>query len=413
MAKTESYLDVFLNHQLLDIGDDDGRFAHLKTAAEAVRDDLQSDLPKLARYTRVGLDKDIDPDDPVVEEVEEKIKLSWKLIRNKHTERPVSIIRAVLWEGIRGAVEETPNALVVSLTGKSYAAHANLGPERESCQDFFRALGTRLDRLAEAEWTGQAAATVGEESGKSDAEPINVKLLGDKLLAACGPQGPEGEIKNANPHWPSTNESWSGEFSQRAAKAIADVVGANIKFASSKVYDLCHQFTADLRNARLATNRKTELLWWSEAQFCMTLECGFNEIANTALPFFLANDAQLIAPGISPQSLDYFLGHVVRTAATETTEIPIGVFVQELAASDHRTAITTILEGFPTASGRCGLLSFLKQLLSGQTQLNDLDCRLGIEPTKVIALADLAKYVFWELKAQNIARGIEPGEAND
>ncbi len=97
----------------------------------------------------------------------------------------------------------------------------------------------------------------------------------------------------------------------------------------------------------------------------------------------------------------------------ETAEVQMSDFIRGLASSKYSAAVSTVLEGFPTALGRCGVLSFLKQLLDDQTQLSDLECRLGVEPSKSITPANLAKCVFWELKTQSIAQIVERGELDE
>ena len=343
MADTDSFLDEFLTHQLLDIGDDDARFQNLQAAANLLSDRLTLDASQLARYTRVGLDKDISPDEPVFDEIEEAITEYWKLIRNKHKERPVSIVRAVLWEAVRGAVKGNDQAAIVALTAKAESAYANMGPEAEACEQFLRGVVERVERVAEAEWTGRPE--LAPSTSSNAATPVNAELLQQKLLAACGPSGPDGQIEGANPQWPSANDAWALEFSKRAAKGIADVVGRHTKSAQARLEVIASDLATEIQNARLSVSRKTDLLWWSQSSYCITLGTAFSDIAAPALPFFLAADIQSLAPGLCPQSADHFLSHVTQTAAAKTKKITVRKTIDTLVKDEFADAVRTVVLG--------------------------------------------------------------------
>lgn len=406
----ESFLDEFLKYQLLDIGDDDGRFENLENAAETVCDQLKNDVWQLARYLRVGLDKDIDPDEPVLDEIEAVIKEHWRLIRNKHTERPVSIIRAVLWEAVCGAVDQDEHATIIALTSKSESADANMGPEVEACERFLNTVVQRVERLAEVEWSDQLEFVSGIENGKL--KPVNTELLAQMLLAACGPNGSEGPIEGANPHWPSANDPWSIEFSNRAAKGIAHVIGKHTSSAQSNLNEVAQELSTEIRNARLAVSRKTDLLWWSQSRFCITMATPFSEIATSALPFFLAADIQNLAPGRCPQSVDHFLAHVVQSTAPKAKKITIRKLIETLLKEDYAETVGEIVQNVPVLPGRCSLLSAVKQTLDDPAWLEKNKTNLS-NISKEFTLTELAKRIFWELKAESIAESVEPVEPEE
>ncbi len=409
--QNNNFLDEFLKHQLLDIGEDDGRFANLQAASEAICDRLKADPWQLSRYTRVGLDKDIDPDEPVFDEIETAIKEHWKLIRNKHTERPVSIIRAVLWESLRGAVEKNSHAAVVALTAKAESVDSNLGPEADACEGFLSQVVTRVERIAEKEWTGRLELAADAEQIKPT--PFNAELLAEKLLAACGPNGSDGSVlKEANQHWPSQNQVWSGEFSKRAAKGIYEVVGRHVRSVQTTLNEVVQDLATEIQNARLAISRKTDLLWWSQSQFCISTTTGFSDIPTLVLPFFLATDLQILAPGHCPQSVDHFLAHVVNSAVPKSKKTSVRKMIEVLMKHDFAAAVAKTVEDVPNAAGRCGILAAVKLALSNPTSLDDIEGQLAIG-SKEITLAALAQRVFWELKAKSIATSVEPGEANE
>lgn len=410
MGTTNNFLDEFLKQQLLDIGDEDARFQNLQSAAQSVANQLTLDASQLARYVRVGLDKDISPDEPVFVEIEEAITEHWKLIRNKHKERPVSIVRAVLWEAVRGAVEGNNHAAIVALTAKAESAYANMGPEAKACEHFLRGVVERVERLAEAEWTGRPE--LAPSSSSNAANHVNADLLQQKLLAACGPSGPDGQIEGANPHWPSANDAWTLEFSKRAAKGIADIVGRHTKSAQARLEIIASELATEIQNARLSVSRKTDLLWWSQSRYCITLGSAFSDIAAPALPFFLAVDFQSLAPGLCPQSADHFLSHVTQTTAAKTKKITVRKMIDTLVKDEFADAVRTVVKDVPVYPGRCGLLSAIQRSVDDKASIKSIDDQTLIGSQEV-PTGDLAKHVFWELKSKSFAETIELGDANE
>ena len=389
MADQTSFLHDFLELQLLDIGDDDARLDSLHAASMQIRDALNVDRHALSRYTRVALDANIAPTEPVFDDVEGVIKQHWRTIRNKHTSRPVSIIRAVLWEAIRESVEHDTSAAVVWLTAKAARACTHLGPERTSCLGFLNQLASRVEQAAEHGWMSNGGGT----DPPSDKPAADLPSLATQLLAACGPDGPSGPVKGANPHWPAANAQWSAEFSQRAAKGISE--------------SLCIPWLGDtvaaLRTANFVLGRKIDLLWWNEAAYCVSLKTSFDGLDAAHQAFFLAGDLWRIAGNVTPTSTDHFLREVV-SAAGGTEPVLLVDFVATMAASPHRSVLVEILEATPNGEGRTGLLGCVKQNLEHKTPPAVVADRLGVAPDASVPLPELAQFVLWEMQCQSLSR---------
>ncbi len=151
-----------------------------------------------------------------------------------------------------------------------------------------------------------------------------------------------------------------------------------------------------------ALNRKSDLLWWSQARYSLSFKMGFADIPKLAVPFFLACDVQLFAPNVCPQSVDHFLAHVVRGAVPKPEKATVREVIDTLLADAFRPLVIEAVTNVPIVSGRCGLLSLLKESLHDRACLNDLEKRLAVGSTKV-SLPVLAQRVLWELKVANFA----------
>ncbi|HVX09922.1 MAG TPA: GTPase-associated system all-helical protein GASH [Pirellulales bacterium] len=387
----KGFLQAFLDLQLLEIGDDDARLATLQQASNALSDRLRTDLPALARYTRAALDEKIPPDEPVFDEVEAAIKEVWKTIRNKHRTRPATIIRAVLWDAIQRAANTDKGAATVVYVAKSAVRCSRFGNEEAVCKSFLTALQQRVAADAELEWEGASSLAAPNLPDLPD-----IKALSHQLMLAVGPEGPDGPVAGANPQWPSANRPWSVEFGPRAARAIAESFSAY----GEALFDSL----VKLHTQQASIARKTNLLWWAKAQYCLTLNRAFDDFDAHTRTFFLAVDASTIVPGATPPSLEHYLQHVVATQIPNKT-IKLSDFVRALTDSNNAPQVIAALAHVPVCSGRCGILAYVKELTSAGSSpsADTFKTRIGIAATTSIPAPELATLVFYELKSHEIA----------
>lgn len=410
MSNPKSFLNEFLANQLLDIGDDDGRFANLEAAAESLGKKLESDPWQLARYIRVGLDKNIPPEEPVLDEVEAAITAQWKLLRNKHKDRPISILRAVLWEAILKSEESDVKTGVIGTTARAESEFAKLGPEADLCEMLLGGEVERLESLAEAYWTSSEPITI--EKDQLEVYQVSTKILATALQAACGPASPDGEIEGANPKWPSDNAQWASEFSQRSSSAIAHSINSLVQPAQRNLFAITSRLAEQINAVSIANSRKTDLLWWSQSKFCVSAARGFSDIPKLVLPFLLAIDVYRIAPVLCPQSVEHFLAHVIDTAAPRAKKATAESVIKAIATSDFQEIARKTVEPIPSYPGRCGILGAVKRVVNEGKSVEDIGEFLSLG-TRELSLADFAKLFLSELQLISIAESIQSGEHNE
>ncbi|RCS49196.1 hypothetical protein DTL42_11695 [Bremerella cremea] len=410
MSNPGSFLNTFLGLQLLDIGDDDGRYANLEEAAASIKSELESNPWQLARYVRVGLDKDVAPAEPVLDEVEEAIKAQWKLFRNKHTDRPISILRAVLWEAIGRLANDDDQLVIIGLTAKSESKYSNLGPEASSCQQLIDLAVEKLESKAIEAWTNVPQIELHEEQLKI--LQVNEKSLTANILAACGPEGTEGAIEGANPTWPASNQQWSSVFSQKVGRAVALAINSLVQPAQRNLFNIAEDLTRQFNDEMLVVSRKTDLLWWGQSKFCLSTSTGFSDIPKLAMPFLLALDVHRLAPVLCPHSVEHYLASMVSDAAHRTKKTTIRPVIDALVAKEFQEIVAQAVEDVPDLPGRCGLLGALKRTLADTNALDNIENDLSIG-TNELSLAEIAQLFFRELQLIYVADSYDAGESDE
>src|SRR3546814_1560075 len=121
-------LQPLLQAGLLDIGDSDERLENIEKSIADVEAKLKKEQSLLPAYTLDALDPNINPDEPVLAEVEAIIAAHWKASRAMFSETPVPIIRAVILHALYNiGIGDSKIARIIYLTATNSYTYTNLG----------------------------------------------------------------------------------------------------------------------------------------------------------------------------------------------------------------------------------------------------------------------------------------------
>ncbi len=429
-------LQQFLNAGLLDIGEDDAKFVYLEGAADDTAKLLEDAPGKVPSYTLVALDPEIEPDDPVLQEVEAILAQRWKTLRNRFRDRPRQLLRAIILEALHRVAEHRghPIPAVIWLSGASYLPHADLGAEREILHNFLLRLGDAAEEDAARTWSlhegGLPRLPAPQIRAPEIKTPkIDVQKLEAGFSAAAGPHNADGKAApGANPFWPNTGSQWSYHFPSLAAKAVSgaiapvvDELGKGLGAAAGAIEEPLRDHAKAIRAAlKVAMDRmdqavqterrRTALLWWRQALYSPSARVGYRTMNLSAATFCMVMDLQSEARINTPRGVEYLLREAIRElvgtgrAPEDLPVLSVPEFCEEvhagLAKLSHRPAIARSAN----RDGRMPLLLYVRSRIldEGPTD-EELPRCVGLNPDSRIPLDDIAVWLFRDLQAENLA----------
>jgi hypothetical protein len=428
-----SILQRFLDHGLLNIGEDDDRFDRLQKAAADLERRILSAPERIIPYTIVALDPDVPTDDPVFAEVHTAIVGHWNTYRSRFADSPRQLYRAVLLEALASATTKDDAAAgAFALTAANVIPRVAAATEAEVWEAIISDARRAVETRAASEWTGDYATPTFELPAIEITSPkvgkISTKKLSQALRAAAGPTG-EGE---QNPHWPSNPNPWADEFGPRAAAAIAHALNDVLSDVAEAAGKTGEHFAAaadgfaealrtgfeSLARAAAGAARRTQLLWWKEALYSPLAEAGYRTLDHRVATVLMAIDLHALVPPFAPASVEHVLRETVRevigsnTNSTTTTASLEEVCVA-VSESQHAAEIQTALGEPITAAGRGSFIDVLTLVALGRPAANEFRARVGVEAAVSLPLDDIGVWIFRELQARRLTAAIEQVEIGD
>ncbi len=432
-------LQQFLDVGLLDVGEDDARLAQLQAAADELAEALAKMPQDLIPSTLVALDHQIDPDDPVLNQVETVVKKHWAMLRNRFKDRPREVLRSVLIEALSQAADSDPDiAAIVWMTGRSYLPYSQLGPEKAICLDLLQRLGDLAEKTAveawngHVEWTPPTSPSFELELPQTAAPGVDEEALHQELLAATGPNLGRSD---QNTYWPHNQpQPWAQEFARRAATAIA----ASIDEVSDgwadhqapivkKLADELSTYVSSLNTIvdeavrRIGSGdgnneRRTKLLWWKESMYSPSLKRSYRALEPVPMATAMAADMHLQVLPHCPESLEYFLRETVYVELERRSiDIREAHTLPEICghlATNEGNGLDRVLGSALLEPRRIPLLVAVQAAVAGASpSAEDLRRYVGVPEDENIELAEFAVWLFRDLQASRLARTV--GEDRD
>jgi hypothetical protein len=415
-------LQRLLEADLVEIHDD-SEMEKLAAAATLVEKQLTDGKLALAPATLVAMDPQIAPDDPVLDVIYAAVASQWPTVKKRHPNRPVAVLRGVLAQALATSGASDAVAGVIWATASSYAPHAPLTRETEVWTEILTPIGERAERAAAAAWSGRTSVDSldipsPEISQVSTGAPkLNAEALKSFLVAAAGPtdEPPQGVKQNANhviSGYGSAHAVWADVFGSTAALGIATVVNTALQ-TMSKSMNMAAVTEALQKHANqvagavavaLAPLQAIELrsraLLWRSALYSSSQRQPYRGLTPHLAVVAIAADLATDVPPLSPASVDNLVWEATyAVVGTETTSI--SAFINALTAGD-REAMDALLGTEAAGGSRKTLASFLRARHSDSKMTRDVRAELGVEADTEIKLADLARWLFRDLRAERI-----------
>lgn len=235
---------------------------------------------------------------------------------------------------------------------------------------------------------------------------------------ASGPNNSENKVnfESPNQYWPNQPQNWSYEFAPRAAKGIAEAIDKVLKDLQTKVltgmqtsiYDSVNDIMAKMYDEVVERNRflqiRTELLWWKEACYSVSLNQSYKDQQRGVLQVAIAFDYASFIPEIYPTSVDYFLKETYKNiTAEEDKNLKLSEILKLI--EQFRTQLKTIFNEPNTQLGRISLLDYIVGLVWEKFTLKQFQRLVGISDNSEMTLAEFTIWLFHDLQSLKILSG--------
>jgi hypothetical protein len=441
-----SRLNALLEAGLIEnLGGDDDRFNKMERAAKAMAKDLDAKPSQLIRAILVGLDPDIPADDPTLDWAKRALVTEWKSMGSVYPSTPVTLLRALLLDACEQAGEGR-NAAILWLTAADTLPLMRLGKEEGAVRDMVEAFAERTEQSA----LMVPAVQGGEPSLPSLGIPralaapqspkLNREALPQWVAATVGPNHHGKKLANANPHalafdhYNHTNfAQWSSEFADRMATVLADLWDSQADEFTKQCAQLSQQLNASqeafstmlisaltsqqrwMQGALEANSASTRAeqtrlnaLWWSEALYSATMHCSYRELSPPLAAVMMALDLLDLVTAPTPASVAYLL-------AESVNRLPGAAFEQKRSFIELLKELRALRDELPKAwaaqrlkspsKGRLSLRDVVFSVLrEGELDINNALARAGISDDLSLCLPDLARAVFRQEQAVQLAR---------
>jgi hypothetical protein len=411
-------LQEFLDANLLPITDE-SYFEKIKKTADELSKKLSKNKAKVLSYTLTALDPDIPADNPNVIEVKELITKKWSTFLTNSKDTPVTFIRAVILEALEIVSKETSLACLIWLTGRNIQPQFKLiGKEKELIVNFLLSLGNKMEKKATESWSLPSDSKLQKlsiEIKEFTGATIDKASLQKLFVWASGPHDEKSEVpfKDPNPHWSNSAPHWSYAFAPKAATAISQEVNKALKEQAKElslnqtqiqeaVNRLLVQTQAEILEKNNMLQMRTQLLWWKESCYSVSLDQSYRGQQNGLLQTLLANDYSTFVPAIYPKSADYFLNETHRgLVETENKKTKVSDILKQVEQSSKQ--LKTIFSEPTVEVGRISLLNFIKGLVWGKYNAKQFIDFVGFSDSSEMTLPEFTVWLFHDLQSIKIS----------
>lgn len=417
-------LQRLLEADLVEIHDD-AEMEKLTAAAALVEKQLTAGKLALAPATLVAMDPQIAPDEPVLDVVYAAVATQWPTVKKRHPNRPVAVLRGVLAQALADAGKSDEAAGVIWATASSYAPQAPLAREAEVWAEILAPISNRAERAAWAAWSGRGTGSVLEftppdlPSAIASTTTLDSTKLAAYLAAAAGPvegspAGVKANTKVVDQGYDAgqANPAWAEAFGATASAGISLAVDNSLK-AFAKSIDFTPLTDALTRHTKLIANALTEALaplytvelrsralLWRSALYSSSQRVAYRDLRPELAVVAIAADLAVDVPALSPASVDNLVWEATH-AVLGAEAMSISAFATALTSSD-REAAAALLGRETVAGGRKTMASFLRAASTDGKVAQDVRAELGVEAAMEIRMADLARWLFRDLRAERI-----------
>ncbi|MCT1531318.1 hypothetical protein M3B46_09950 [Sphingobacterium daejeonense] len=411
-------LQPLLQAGLLDIGDSDERLGNIEKSIADVEAKLKKEQSLLPAYTLVGLDPNINPDEPVLAEVEAIITTHWKALRAKFSETPVPINRAVILHALYNVgIEDAKIARIIHLTATNFYPYAKLGREKEIVEKIISDLAELAEKNASEEWKLESTEpelklSVLKLSSLSFGKvTVDEDELKEGLKTAAKPDPSTG-------HGPQHgNANWQNHFSNNASSAITSAINEAFSELSSSmspdsIEKPINKFFTDFKKSLdqvlkssfssiQAIERRSKLLWWKETLYSSSLKDSYRSINETVQPLIMAEDLYQQLPDIVPVSVDYLLRDTLLLLNGKANEkMQFSEVLEEISKDANKNILKEYFKDIDAVSKRISITDFIKLVTHGKVQASSLKQYTGIEDNEEVSLTDIAVMILHDLMAE-------------
>jgi hypothetical protein len=330
----------------------------------------------------------------------------------------------VLSQALSAAGKSDTAAGVIWATASSYAPHAPLAREAIVWAEILAPIGDQAERTAVAAWSGLSSKGVYEiptptiPPVSSVANKLDTARLQAFLEAAAGPTptAPDGVTPNRSPiqvgYEATSTPAWAKLFGATAANGIGLTVDAALQstvenIAITPVAGALEQYAeqiAGVLSIALAPLQMLELrsraLLWRSALYSSSQRKPYRDLDPQLAVLAIAADLAADLPPLCPASVDNLVWEAAH-AVLGTGTTSISAFATALTGSD-REAAAALLGTETVAAGRKPLASFLRAVSADGKMGRDVRAELGVEADMEIKMADLARWLFRDLRAERI-----------
>lgn len=412
------FLQPLLKAGLLDIGDSDERLVNIQKSITDLEKVLKEDLPRIPSYTLVALDPNIEPDEPVLIEVEEIITQHWKALRAKFSETPVQIIRAVIINALYNiGKDDSKIARIVYLTASNLYPFVKLKKEKAVIEQLIEEFGEIAEKNATEVWalSSDSPKIVIKDLEIEDIsiEAIEVnreELEGGMLTAIRNEAGTNYGTANGG------NTSWGKHFAKNASSSISDAIDETFKqlegaISSSSISDPINKFFKEFKysldqalnksfNSMQAVERRSELLWWKETLYSSSLKNSYRSVNDIQQAIVMANDLYHALPEIFPVSVDYLLRDTLLQLNIKAgKKMKFVDLLNEIAKEENANVLKNHLGKIPHEQKRTSITNFVILLVNGEVTSDLFKKYTGIEDANQVSLLDIAVVILHDLMA--------------
>lgn len=395
-------LQRFLSLGLLDIGEEDERFAKLRAASVEMGASIK-DAPRLALYhTLVVLGQNTLSDDPCFSEVGSVLEKHWPTYKNRFKDVPRQIFRAIALDALDGAASENREvATAISYTTRTVKL-PNPGTREDAVlREFVDAVQNSAEQAALENWSVDTNA-----AAKTDKAVTLPKLDRKKLLSgvanACGPQDAQGQATSGNPHWPNAGQPWATEFTARLAEVLASTVEAFVGTALPVPINSAREVAQEIARRSSALERRSRLLWWRHTLYSPLIRTGYRQLVPTMVVPLASLDLHVEVPAMAPISVEYLLRETICDAVSPAVK---AMSPGDVSSQPGMEPLLKLLrEHVPVPIRRCGQRTLFERVLdvaSGSNLPNSEQADL----TTQFAPHELGVRLFQEMQALRLTSG--------
>lgn len=409
-------LQPLLKAGLLELGDSDERLANIEKAIEDLEKKLKTEQFLLPAYTLVAIDPNINPDEPVLAEVEGIIAIYWKALRAKFTETPVPIIRAVIINSLYNiGLDDARVARIIYLTAKNFYPFAKLGREKDIIEQFITDLGEVSEKHANDEWALESTEqsiklpVLKIEPLKIDAIKVDQGSLKKKIFE--GSSRAHTGLASQN-----SQDEWAEILSQSASEGVANAIETSIEnmsesmdlsAMSASINKFFTEFKKSLDQALKssftsiqAVERRSKLLWWKETLYSASLEDSYRSVAEIIQPIIMTYDLYQQLPSIVPVSVDYLLRDTVLLLNNKADDkLKLSDLLTELSKDVNIAILKGYFSEIEIINKRISITDFITLLLHGKAKVSTLKKYTGIDGKEKVSLNDIAVMILHDFMA--------------